>query len=350
MTKDKDEKAVIRARMAKTGESYATARAQLSKGSAPAEDAVGPAFPRQLRLSIPAMQAFRASMSPRSTAWHLILAIRATQGTGARVLEGLGLGMPRYADVRPRHNGAPDAPVAEASWAAALAAVDGSGTEVVDSGALLRAAVGALRSEDVPSEHKELSSRLRSADLVKLCAEAEALHGSEPQEEPPNDGQTASSQGIFERFTDRARVAIVGAQEEARELGHDYIGTEHLMLGLAREGGGVAATVIRQRGLTLEVLRDEVEAIVSRGERLPDGHIPFTPRAKRVLELSLQQALALVHNYIGTEHLMLALVAEGEGIAAQVLRHYGLSYDEARKDVAAILERVVAAQTEPETG
>src|ERR1051325_4300664 len=114
--------------------------------------------------------------------------------------------------------------------------------------------------------------------------------------------------GMFERFTDRARRVVVLAQEEARMLSHNYIGTEHILLGLIHEGEGVAAKALESLGISLEAVRAQVEA--------PSGHIPFTPRAKKVLELSLREALQLGHNYIGTEHILLGLIREGEGVAA----------------------------------
>jgi ATP-dependent Clp protease ATP-binding subunit ClpC len=124
---------------------------------------------------------------------------------------------------------------------------------------------------------------------------------------------------MFERFTESARRVVVLAQEEARMLDHNYIGTEHLLLGLIREGEGVAARVIESMGLTLEAAREQVEATVGRGSEPPSGHIPFTSRAKKVLELSLREALELNSSYIGTEHLLLGLMREGDGVGAQIL-------------------------------
>src|SRR3954469_135325 len=129
---------------------------------------------------------------------------------------------------------------------------------------------------------------------------------------------------MFERFTNRARQSVVLAQVEAREFSHDYIGTEHVLLGLLREGEGMAAVTLRRLGIGVGIVRTEVEAIVGRGSGSPEGHIPFTPRAKKVLELSLREAIQLGHNYIGTEHVLLGLVREGEGVAAQVLVKRGL--------------------------
>ncbi len=124
---------------------------------------------------------------------------------------------------------------------------------------------------------------------------------------------------MFERFTDRARAIVVLAQEEARDLRHNYIGTEHLLLGLLRENEGLGGKSLTSVGLDLETARAEVERRIGEGLEDPHGHIPFTPRAKKVLELALRQALKLSHNYVGTEHVLLGLVAEGEGVAAQVL-------------------------------
>ncbi len=124
---------------------------------------------------------------------------------------------------------------------------------------------------------------------------------------------------MFERFTDRARRSVVLAQEEARLLNHDYIGTEHLLLGLIHENEGIAAKALTARGLNLDDARIAVEHRVGVGTAAPKGHIPFTPRAKKVLELSLRQALQLGHNYIGTEHVLLGLLREAEGVAAQIL-------------------------------
>ena len=143
---------------------------------------------------------------------------------------------------------------------------------------------------------------------------------------------------MFERFTDRARRVVVLAQEEARLLDHNYIGTEHVLLGLIHEGEGVAAKALEELGISLEAVRREVEEIIGQGASAPSGHIPFTPRAKKVLELALREALQLGHNYIGTEHILLGLIREGEGVAAQVLVRLGadLSTRPPRGDPAAV--------------
>jgi hypothetical protein len=142
---------------------------------------------------------------------------------------------------------------------------------------------------------------------------------------------------MFERFTDRARRVVVLAQEEARLLNHDYIGTEHILLGLIHEGDGVAARTLTALDISLDAVRAQVEEIVGQGERPPGGHIPFTPRAKKVLELSLREALALGHNYIGTEHILLGLIREGQGVAAEVLVKLGADHDRVRQQVIELL-------------
>jgi len=142
---------------------------------------------------------------------------------------------------------------------------------------------------------------------------------------------------MFERFTDRARRVVVLAQEEARLLNHNYVGTEHLLLGLIHEGQGVAAKALELLGIRLEAVRAQVEEIVGRGQMAPTGHIPFTPRAKKVLELSLREAKQLGHNYIGTEHILLGLLREGEGVAAQVLVRLGADLSRVRGQVIGLL-------------
>jgi ATP-dependent Clp protease ATP-binding subunit ClpC len=137
---------------------------------------------------------------------------------------------------------------------------------------------------------------------------------------------------MFERFTDRARRVVVLAQEEARMLNHNYIGTEHILLGLVHEGEGVAALVLTGLGVSLEDVRRQVQEIIGEGGRAAAGHIPFTPRAKKVLELSLRESLQLGHNYIGTEHILLGLIREGEGVAAQVMHHMGVGLERARAE------------------
>jgi len=147
---------------------------------------------------------------------------------------------------------------------------------------------------------------------------------------------------MFERFTDRARRVVVLAQEEARLLQHDYIGTEHILLGLLHEGEGVAGRVLGEMGISLDAVRDKITSIVGCGGGAPTGHIPFTPRSKKVLELALREALALKHNYIGTEHILLGLLREGEGLAAQVLVELGADLRTARQNVIHMIGPAVA--------
>src|SRR5690348_7316317 len=142
---------------------------------------------------------------------------------------------------------------------------------------------------------------------------------------------------MFERFTDRARRVVVLAQEEARMLNHNYIGTEHILLGLIHEGEGVAAKALESLGIALEGVRQQVEEIIGQGQQAPSGHIPFTPRAKKVLELALRKARQLGHNYIGTEHILLGLIREGEGVAAQVLVKLGADLNRVRQQVLQLL-------------
>jgi ATP-dependent Clp protease ATP-binding subunit ClpC len=157
---------------------------------------------------------------------------------------------------------------------------------------------------------------------------------------------------MFERFTDRARRVVVLAQEEARMLNHNYIGTEHILLGLIHEGEGVAAKALESLNISLEAVRQQVEEIIGQGQAAPTGHIPFTPRAKKVLELSLREALQLGHNYIGTEHILLGLIREGEGVAAQVLQKLGADLNRVRQTVIQLLSGYTGGkeQTSPEQG
>jgi len=154
---------------------------------------------------------------------------------------------------------------------------------------------------------------------------------------------------MFERFTNRARHVVVLAQEEARRLQHNYIGTEHLLLGLLGEPGGVAFRALERSGVTLQGAREEVEAIIGTGKSKVSGHIPFTPRAKKTLELALREALQLHHGYIGTEHILLGLIREGNGVAAQILRHHSADLLPIRM---AVLDLVPAmpAETSPARG
>ena len=151
---------------------------------------------------------------------------------------------------------------------------------------------------------------------------------------------------MFERFTDRARRVVVLAQDEAKMLNHNYIGTEHLLLGLIHEGEGVAAKALEQMGVSLEDVRTQVEEIIGHGQTPPTGHIPFTPRAKKVLELSLREALQMNHSYIGTEHILLGLIREGEGVAAQVLIKLGCDLNKVRATVLQLMQGYQSGGTE----
>jgi ATP-dependent Clp protease ATP-binding subunit ClpC len=157
---------------------------------------------------------------------------------------------------------------------------------------------------------------------------------------------------VFERFTDRARRVVVLAQSEARLLNHNYIGTEHILLGLIHEGQGVAAKALESLGISLEAVRQHVEKIIGQGQSAPTGHIPFTPRAKKVLELSLREALQLKHNYIGTEHLLLGLIRLGEGVGSQVLEEMGADVENVRKAILQLLSGYTGTSPEdsPELG
>jgi len=159
---------------------------------------------------------------------------------------------------------------------------------------------------------------------------------------------------MFERFTDRARRVVVLAQEEARLLNHNYIGTEHILLGLIHEGEGIAAKALESMGISLESVREKVEEIIGQGQQSPQGHIPFTPRAKKVLELSLREALQINHSYIGTEHILLGLIREGEGVAAQVLVKLGADLNRVRTQVLQLISgfqgKEAATSGAPEQG
>ena len=150
---------------------------------------------------------------------------------------------------------------------------------------------------------------------------------------------------MFERFTDRARRVVVLAQDEARALNHNYIGTEHLLLGLIHEGEGVAAKALESMDISLDAVRSQVIEIIGEGQSAPTGHIPFTPRGKKVFELSMREALQLGHNYIGTEHLLLGLLREGEGVAAQVLTNLGGDLSSVRQTVMQMLSGYEGKET-----
>jgi ATP-dependent Clp protease ATP-binding subunit ClpC len=152
---------------------------------------------------------------------------------------------------------------------------------------------------------------------------------------------------MFERFTERARRVIVLAQEEARMLYHNYIGTEHILLGLIHEGEGVAAKALESLGISLDAVRQQVEEIIGQGQQAPSGHIPFTPRAKKVLELAQREAGQLGHDYIGTEHILLGLIHEGDGVAAQVLVKLGANLNRVRQQVVQLLDGHPAKEPGP---
>jgi ATP-dependent Clp protease ATP-binding subunit ClpC len=143
---------------------------------------------------------------------------------------------------------------------------------------------------------------------------------------------------MFERFTDRARRVVILAQEEARMLDHDYVGTEHVLLGLIHEGRGVAAIVLESLAIRPEVVRERVQAVVGRGEQAPSGHIPFTAQAKDLLRLALEESRDLGHTYVGTEHILLGLIHQGDGVAARVLTDLGADLNGAREQVIRILD------------
>jgi hypothetical protein len=150
---------------------------------------------------------------------------------------------------------------------------------------------------------------------------------------------------MFQRFTDRARTVVVLAQDEARRLDHNYIGTEHLLLGLIREGEGVAAKALEALGISLDSVRQQVEQIIGRGQQAPSGHIPFTPRAKKVLELSLRESQQLGHNYIGTEHILLGVIHPSDGVARQVLVKLGADPNRVRQQVIRLLQEHSAEES-----
>jgi hypothetical protein len=176
----------------------------------------------------------------------------------------------------------------------------------------------------------EVRERLQERPLAEAIRRVRELR-------PGRRKDKGSEEAMFERFTDRARRVVVSAQEEARDLGHNYIGTEHVLLGLTKEGHGLAAKALESLGVSLEAVRAQVVEIIGLGKDTPKGHIPFTPRAKKVLELALREALALHHNYIGTEHILLGLVREGEGVAAQVLVKLGAELPRVREQVVQLL-------------
>jgi prophage maintenance system killer protein len=185
-----------------------------------------------------------------------------------------------------------------------------------------------------------LAPRLRPSDPAAARVKEAPMHGRPAMplaERIKRATMRRQPRGMFRRFTDRARRVVVLAQEEARLLRHNYVGTEHLLLGLLHEGEGVAAKVLVSQGISWHDVRSQVEEMIGPGRDPVTGHIPFTPRAKKVLELSLREALALGHHYIGTEHLLLALLHEGQGVAAQVLTRLGTGHAQVRERVLGLL-------------
>jgi ATP-dependent Clp protease ATP-binding subunit ClpC len=152
---------------------------------------------------------------------------------------------------------------------------------------------------------------------------------------------------MFERFTDRARRVVVLAQEEARLLDHNYIGPEHILLGLIHEGTGIAARALEGLGLSLDAARQQTEERAGRGKEAQSGHIPFTPKAKRMLELSLREALILGHNYIGTEHILLGILREGDNVATEVLVGMGTDLNQVRQEVMKLVRAGEAGEGTP---
>ena len=156
---------------------------------------------------------------------------------------------------------------------------------------------------------------------------------------------------MFDRFTDRAKKVMNLARQEAQRFNHEYLGTEHILLGLVQEGSGVAANVLKQMQIDLDKIRVEVEKIVKTGPSMVTmGQLPFTPKAKKVLELSLEEASNLGHNYIGTEHILLGLIKENEGIAAQVLMNLGVKLEDVREEVLDFLGADAADDEDDESG
>jgi hypothetical protein len=194
-----------------------------------------------------------------------------------------------------------------------------------------------------------LAPRLRPSGHAGACVKEAPMRRSLPFAERLKRATVRTQpKGMFQRFTDRARRAVHLAQEEARLLRHDYIGTEHLLLGLLYEGEGVAARALASLGITREDVRGQVEEIIGHGHSSPRGPIPFTPRTKKVLELSLREALALGHHYIGTEHLLLGLLREGNGVATQMLTRLGAGHARARDGVLGLLAGE-CEQADPQT-
>jgi prophage maintenance system killer protein len=196
-------------------------------------------------------------------------------------------------------------------------------------------AAGTLDTDDVVAW---LAPRLRPSNRAAPCAKETPMRRWLPLvAEMKLATLRKQPTGMFRRFTDRARQAVQLAQQQARHLDHNYVGTEHLLLGLLDEGEGVAATALESFGISLEAVRAQVEELIGHGPSTPAAHIPFTPRAKKALALSLREALALGHNYVGTEHLLLGLAREGEGVAAELLIGFGAGHARLRDQVLQVL-------------
>jgi prophage maintenance system killer protein len=189
-------------------------------------------------------------------------------------------------------------------------------------------------------------------DFAAWLAPRLALYSKPVTKEAPMRGwiprRRRAGRPLFQRFTNRARQAVILAQDEARRLSHNYIGTEHILLGLVAEGDGVAAQALESVGIGLAAVRREVEEIIGQGRQSPAAHIPFTPRAKKALSLALREALELGHHYIGTEHILLGLIREGDGVAAQVLAKLGADHHQVRSAVIALLASHGSQPGEPQ--
>lgn len=324
MTRDKYEKAVIRARMAKTGESYTTAKGQLSR------EALEPTPPAEAQLvfTAPARRAVGMwSQHDGRSGWHLVLSLHLAEGTGRRVLEALGVppGFEYLSDWDNPH------PSGGSSWADAMAEVARrtSGSTPVDTGQLLQAAVKVLMPEEVPAVHREHAEKLRGANLAALCAADAREHGAEPMV------FEGTQRGLYERKTVQLSRAERAEWDEARALNHNYIGTEHQLLGLLTQADGRAATLLAEHGVSLEVVRAAVEQILGRGEGALEPTLAYSPRATTVSHLCRREADDLLDPHIGTEHLLLALLYEDDGVAAQILRDHGLTTEACRAAVVA---------------
>ena len=193
---------------------------------------------------------------------------------------------------------------------------------------------------DTPAVAAWLAPRLRPSDRGAAWVKEAVMrgHAARPLAERIKKAtMRRQPRGMFQRFTDRARRVVVLAEEEARLLRHNSVGTEHILLGLLHEGEGVAARALESLGVTREAVRQQVEQIIGAGQQAPGGHVLFAPRAKKVLELSLREAMALGHNYVGTEHILLAMLREGDSVAAQALTGLGIGHAQVRERVLGLL-------------